>query len=158
MLDCAVRCGTAKKWNTFLNLSGPTPSWWSLVLNLRAPKKALRVSRATKLTNTPHNANARHELVRKHLAGPIYSLHMRWEHVGSALYALSVPAFFKKNSYLKPQSHIVDARLTHWKLSIFCQSVVRASVVRQHSLLVRGGCCTNATHIFVQSPKEVWCV
>ena len=56
------------------------------------------------------------------------------------------------------QSHIIDARPTHCKLIIFCQSVFRASVVRQHSLLIRGGCCTNAKHIFVRSviAKENW--
>ena len=53
-------------------------------------------------------------------------------------------AFFSR---CKTQSHIVDARPTHWKLNIFCQSVGRASVVRQHSLLVREARCTNATHI-----------
>ena len=37
---------------------------------------ALRVSRATKLTNTPRIASARHELVRKHLASPIYVIIM----------------------------------------------------------------------------------
>ena len=28
--------------------------------------------------------------------------------------------------------------------------IIDASVVRQHSLLARGGRCTNATHIFVR--------
>ena len=53
-------------------------------------------------------------------------------------------------SSCKAQSHIVDARPTHYNLIIFCQRVGRASVVRQHSLLVRGAHCTNAVHIFVR--------
>ena len=40
---------------------------------------------------------------------------------------------------------------THWKLIIFCQSVGCASVVLEHSLLVLGAHCTNATHIFVRT-------
>ena len=45
---------------------------------------------------------------------------------------------------------LICRRTTHaLKINYFCQRVGRASVVRQHSLLVRGARCTNATHIFV---------
>ena len=79
------------------------------------------------------------------LAG--HALGTRWM---GAICALSV-GIFKCFSYREVQSHIVDARPTHWKSITFCQSVCRASVVLQHSLLIRGGCCTNATHIFARS-------
>ena len=66
------------------------------------------------------------------------------------IYIYISAGIFEFYSDRKARSHIVDARPTHWKLIIFCKSVCRASVVRQHSLLARGGRCTNATHIFVR--------
>ena len=74
-----------------------------------------------------------------------HTLGTRWM---GAVCALSAGMFFFSDR--RPQSHIVDARPTHGKLISFCQSICRASVVRRHSLLVRGGRCTNVTHIFVR--------
>ena len=89
------------------------------------------------LTNTPRIASYM-------FAG--HALGTRWMGIICALSA-DILKFFSDR---KVQSHIVDARPTHLnKMIIFCQSIFRASVVRQHSVLVRGGCCTNATHIFV---------
>ena len=70
-----------------------------------------------------------------------------------AICALSADIFVLF-SYRRAQSHKVDAR----KIDYFGQSVIRASIVCQHSLLVHGGRCTNPTHIFVRSVivKESW--
>ena len=108
---------------------------------------------ATKLTNTPRIASARHELVRKDLAAHMAHIchdggHACWICVRSTLdgrwrHALSA-GIFEDCSSRKAQSHIVDTWPTHWNLIIFCQSVCRASFARQHSLLVHGGRSTNA--------------
>ena len=115
--------------------------------NTQRSATALSVSRTTKLTNTPRIASARNELVRKHLARPIYVIRNTLDR----RYMRAQCPHFCVISDCRAQSHIVDAWPTHWKLFCFCQSVFRASVGRQHSLLVRGGRCINATHIFVRS-------
>ena len=111
---------------------------------------AMRISRATKLTNTPCITNARHELARKHLARPIYVICLL-DIVTWALYVRSaaVPAFL---------SFFLMVRLSHTKSThdprtenLLGLYFARASVMRQHSLLICGACCTNATHIFVRT-------